>query len=114
MSGISTHVLDTARGVPAIDLPVKLEWQDSAGHWQLLATTATDQDGRCPQLSPAGSNLQAGHYRLIFDTERYFASQKIHGLYPSVQITFAVRAGEAHFHIPLLLSAYGYTTYRGS
>ena len=102
MSGISTHVLDTARGVPARDVPVR------------LASASTDQDGRCSQLLPDGPNLLAGHYRLSFDTERYFAAQEIRGLYPSVQITFTVRAGEAHFHIPLLLSPCGYTTYQGS
>ncbi len=114
MSGISTHVLDTARGVPARDVPVRLERQESPDSWRLLASASTDQDGRCSQLLPDGPNLPAGHYRLSFDTERYFAAQEIRGLYPSVQITFTVRAGEAHFHIPLLLSPCGYTTYRGS
>jgi 5-hydroxyisourate hydrolase len=114
MSGISTHVLDTARGVPARDVPVRLEWQESPDHWRLLASASTDQDGRCSQLLPEKPNLPVGHYRLSFDTERYFAAHKIRGLYPLVQITFAVRAGEAHFHIPLLLSPCGYTTYQGS
>jgi 5-hydroxyisourate hydrolase len=114
MSGISTHVLDTARGKPASDVPVRLEWQEAPDRWRLLASARTDQDGRCGQLLPEGESLRAGNYRLSFDTEHYFASQKIAGLYPLLQIIFAVREGEAHFHIPLLLGPFGYTTYRGS
>jgi 5-hydroxyisourate hydrolase len=114
MSAISTHVLDTARGLPASDVPVRLERQESSGDWRLLASGRTDRDGRCAELLPAGESLPAGNYRMTFDTASYFAARKVEGLYPVVQITFAVRAGEAHFHIPLLLSPYGYTTYRGS
>ncbi|MDR3722195.1 MAG: hydroxyisourate hydrolase [Candidatus Acidoferrales bacterium] len=114
MSAISTHVLDTARGLPASDVPVRLERQESSGDWRLLASGRTDRDGRCAELLPAGESLPAGNYRMTFDAASYFAARKVEGLYPVVQITFAVRAGEAHFHIPLLLSPYGYTTYRGS
>jgi 5-hydroxyisourate hydrolase len=115
MSGkISTHVLDTARGKPASDVPISLHWQDAPDRWRLIASARTDQDGRCGQLLPAGESLRAGNYRLSFDTGHYFAAQKIAGLYPLVQITFTVREGEPHFHIPLLLGPFGYTTYRGS
>jgi 5-hydroxyisourate hydrolase len=114
MSGISTHVLDTTRGKPAGDVPVRLERQENSGDWRLVASARTDQDGRCPALLPAGEGLRAGGYRMTFDTASYFAAQKIEGLYPLVQITFSVGAGETHFHIPLLLSPYGYSTYRGS
>jgi 5-hydroxyisourate hydrolase len=111
---ISTHVLDTARGQPASGVPVRLDWQEAPERWRLLRSATTDQDGRCGQLLPEGGSLQAGTYRLSFDTEHYFTSQKIAGLYPLVQILFSVREGEAHFHIPLLLGPFGYTTYRGS
>ncbi len=114
MSAISTHVLDTARGLPAGDVPVRLERQEGSGDWRLLGSARTDRDGRCAELLAAGESLRAGHYRMIFDTASYFGAQKIKGLYPAVQITFSVRAGETHFHIPLLLSPNGYTTYRGS
>ena len=114
MSRISTHVLDIARGVPAKDVPVQLERQDRSGKWELLASGRTDPDGRCGELLPANVTFAAGFYRLTFDTASYFAAQKIEGLYPHVQIAFAVRDGETHFHIPLLLSPNGYTTYRGS
>jgi 5-hydroxyisourate hydrolase len=114
MSRISTHVLDIARGVPARDVPVKLERLESSGNWQLLTSAHTDVDGRCIEMLPENATLIAGLYRLTFDTTNYFTAQKIEGLYPSVQITFAVRDGETHFHIPLLLAQNGYTTYRGS
>jgi 5-hydroxyisourate hydrolase len=114
MKRISTHVLDLARGKPASAVPVRLEKQDSAGNWQLLTSTCTDEDGRCLQLLPEGSDLCAGVYRLIFDTASYFASQKIAALYPVVIVVFQVQECESHFHLPLLLSPNGYTTYRGS
>jgi 5-hydroxyisourate hydrolase len=114
MKHISTHILDLVRGKPAVDVPVRLEKQESTGNWQLLTATRTDQDGRSPQLLPEGNDLSAGVYRLSFDTASYFALQKIAALYPVVQVVFQVRDGESRFHIPLLLSPNGYTTYRGS
>jgi 5-hydroxyisourate hydrolase len=114
MSRISTHILDIARGVPAKDVPVKLERQETTGDWRLLASARTDHDGRCGSLLPEGAMLSAGVYRLAFDTESYYAAQKIEGLYPVIHITFTVRDGETRFHIPLLLTQNGYTTYRGS
>jgi 5-hydroxyisourate hydrolase len=114
MNRISTHVLDTARGAPAKGVPVRLERQESSGAWVRLASTQTDNDGRCQQLLPDSDNLQPGHYRLTLDTGSYYAGAAVAGLYPVVEITFEVRAGETHFHIPLLLSPNSYTTYRGS
>jgi 5-hydroxyisourate hydrolase len=114
MNRVSTHILDIARGVPAQDVPVQLERQETPGNWRLLASARTDRDGRCSDLLPEGAPLQAGVYRLAFDTGSYYAAQKIDGLYPVVQIAFVVRDGETHFHIPLLLTQNGYTTYRGS
>jgi 5-hydroxyisourate hydrolase len=114
MSRISTHILDTAQGKPAKNVPVRLERQDPSGEWRILSASQTDADGRCSQLLPENEALRAGTYRLAFDTEGYHRSQQIDGLYPAVQIIFHVREGESHFHIPLLLSPHGYTTYRGS
>ena len=114
MTRISTHVLDLARGRPANSLPVRLERQEPSATWRLLVSTATDYDGRCPQLLPEGESLSSGLYRLTFETGIYFAAQQVRGLYPSVVVTFQVSEGESHFHIPLLLSPNGYTTYRGS
>jgi len=112
MKRISTHILDLALGKPASDVPVRLERQEPSG-WRLLASAHTDRDGRS-QLLPDGEDMSAGSYRLIFDTASYFAAQKTEALYPIVEVTFRVRDGESQFHIPLLLSANGYTTYRGS
>jgi 5-hydroxyisourate hydrolase len=114
MNRISTHVLDTAKGKPAAGVPVRLEHRNSSGKWSSLGSGQTDQDGRCAQLLPDGAMLAEGVYRLTFDTARYFASCSVDGLYPLVEITFRIRSGESQFHIPLLLSPNGYTTYRGS
>jgi len=114
MMRISTHVLDIARGQPAKDVPVRLERRDDSGMWRLLASARTDQDGRCSEMLPEKEALKPGLYRLGFETATYFAARKLDGLYPLVEITFQVRDGEGHFHVPLLLSPNGYTTYRGS
>jgi len=114
MKCISTHILDLVSGKPASNVSVRLEQQSSSGAWRLLASAHTGQDGRCPQLLPEGEDLQVGVHRLIFETESYYARQKIDALFPAVEVRFQVREGEMHFHIPLLLSPNGYTTYRGS
>jgi 5-hydroxyisourate hydrolase len=113
MKRISTHILDVMRGRPAYDVPVRLEWQESPGKWHQLSAARTDQDGRCGQLL-GQDELAPGVYRLSFDTGSYFLAQRVTGLYPVVEVTFQVREGESHVHVPLLLSANGYTTYRGS
>jgi 5-hydroxyisourate hydrolase len=114
MNRISTHVLDLAQGRPAPGVPVRLERRDVTAGWRVVADTHTDSDGRCAQLLPADETMPSGCYRLTFDTASYFTAQKIDGLYPTVEVTFQVKSGESHFHIPLLLSPNGYTTYRGS
>jgi len=114
MKGISTHVLDLVHGKPAGGVPVRLEKQNMSGDWRLLTEARTDRDGRGGQLLPEGENLSPGVYRLSFDTASYYALQKIDVLYPVVEIVFQARDGESHFHIPLLLSPSGFTTYRGS
>jgi len=114
MSRIATHVLDTAKGSPAAGVPVRLDRQDISGKWISLGSAQTDHDGRCAELLPAGAMLNEGVYRLTFDTATYFAACGVEGLYPVVEILFRIKSGESHFHIPLLLSPNGYTTYRGS
>jgi 5-hydroxyisourate hydrolase len=111
---ISTHVLDTALGKPAARVPVRLERRKKDGSLQTLGSSETDADGRCTQLLAESQSLEEGLYRLVFDTATYYAAQNVSGLYPVVEITFEVRKGESQFHIPLLLSPNGYTTYRGS
>ena len=109
MSGITTHVLDTALGKPAAGIGVRLEKFDE-DDWRLLAESATDGDGRCRNLAP---NAAPGLYRLSFSTGAYFRQQGRSSIYPEIGITFQC-LGEAHYHIPLLLSDNSYTTYRGS
>lgn len=113
MNHLSTHILDLARGKPATGVPVRLERQDASGAWIAVNSACTDPDGRCGQLLPHGE-VPAGLYRLVFDTASYFRSSNVEALYPKVEVTFEVREGESRFHIPLLLSPNGYTTYRGS
>jgi 5-hydroxyisourate hydrolase len=110
---VSTHVLDTALGKPAVGVPVRLEMQ-TAGQWLFIATAETDNDGRCTLLTLHDDGLSAGVFRVVFDTDTYFNDRRVAGLYPVVEISFLVRNGESDFHIPLLLSPNGYTTYRGS
>jgi 5-hydroxyisourate hydrolase len=114
MRRVSTHVLDTARGLPAAGVRLSLERQEGSGEWRALAASRTDSDGRCRQLLPEGEMLSPGTYRLAVDTGSYYRAQGIKSLYPSVQIIFSVREGETAFHLPLLLNPYGYTTYQGS
>ena len=113
MSGITTHVLDTARGRPAGGVPVVLEIREG-DTWRELGRATTDDDGRVRQLLPAGSSLIGGSYRLKFQTETYFTAHEIEGFYPEVSIAFEVRDAAQHYHVPLLLSPFGYSTYRGS
>jgi 5-hydroxyisourate hydrolase len=114
MSAITTHILDTSRGHPASGVPVALEVQSGEHGWALIGKGETDADGRVRDLVPQGHVLAVGIYRLTFDTGSYFASQKIEGFYPEVTIIFFVRDAAEHYHVPLLLNPYGYSTYRGS
>lgn len=112
MSGITTHVLDTAAGRPAENVAVRLERQGESG-WDELADRRTDADGRVADLLP-GDELEAGRYRIRFEVGPYFGARGIDYFYPYAEIVFTVREADAHYHVPLLLSPFGYTTYRGS
>ena len=111
--GISTHILDTALGRPAAGVPVTLAFMTN-GVWTLLNDGFTDADGRYKQLLPLTHPLQQGTYRIHFNTATYYESRHLAGLYPYVEIVFTVMDSAQHYHIPLLLTANGYTTYRGS
>lgn len=113
MSAITTHVLDTARGRPAAGVAVLLELQTAQG-WQRLGAGATDEDGRLRDLLAGAHTLAAGVYRLTFDTAAYFAAQQCASFYPQVSISFVVLDAAQHYHVPLLLNPFGYSTYRGS
>jgi 5-hydroxyisourate hydrolase len=109
---ISTHVLDTARGHPADAVPVVLE-REGPGGWEQVGADVTDADGRIASLLPPGEPLAHGRYRLTFDTGAYFRTLGDAVFYPEVAVVFTV-AGDEHHHVPLLLSPFGYSTYRGS
>lgn len=113
MSQITTHVLDVSLGRPAAEIAVTLEARSTGGRWTEAARGMTDADGRLHDWAAAKS-LPAGTYRLRFDTHGYFAARKCASLYPEVVIVFEVRDANEGYHIPLLLSPFGYSTYRGS
>lgn len=114
MSAITTHVLDTSRGRPAAGVPVVLEIQESNSEWRPLGRGTTDADGRLRTLLPEGDPLLVGIYRLVFNTAQYFGSAGADAFYPRVIIEFETTPGESHYHVPLLLSPFGYSTYRGT
>ena len=114
MSSITTHVLDTAHGRPAAGVNVILERIDDRDEWQPIGRGATDADGRLRSLIPESGSIQPGVYRLTFDSGGYFRAHAVACFYPYVMVTFEVLQGEAHYHVPLLLSPFGYSTYRGS
>lgn len=113
MSNITTHVLDVSMGRPAASVSVVLESRSATGVWSEISRGVTDNDGRLKDLT-AGKTLSSGIYRLTFETGAYFAQRQTESLYPQVTIQFEVKAGQGHYHIPLLLSPFGYSTYRGS
>ena len=112
---VSTHILDAVSGRPAAAVPAALSARDSDGSWRPVEEGATDADGRLR----FAAETPAGVHRLTFDTGRYFASRGLLGFYPEVVITFSGAAsgeggGDGHVHVPLLLSPFAYSTYRGS
>jgi 5-hydroxyisourate hydrolase len=114
MSIITTHVLDTSRGRPANGVRVRLELETADGSWKQIGKGVSDADGRVRDLLPSGFALHSGVYRLTFDTEAYFAAQNIEGFYREITVLFTIRDPAEHYHVPLLLSPFGYSTYRGS
>jgi len=114
MSAISTHVLDLARGLPAPGVAVSLEIHRQDRGWVKLATTATDADGRVHDFLNPGSALDPGRYRLTFAVGDYFRARGEATFYPEIPVEFEVRDTSQRHHVPLLLSPFGYSTYRGS
>jgi 5-hydroxyisourate hydrolase len=112
MSAITTQVVDTMRGLPAMGIAVLLERAGPDG-MERVATGITDSEGHVRHLLPEGQPLEPGTWRLSFDTGAYFALTNVEGFYPEVSIVFTAREGETHYHVPLLLSPHGFSTYRG-
>jgi len=114
MSPITTHVLDTSLGRPAGGIHIALYRRDDEGSFTEIGRGVTDDDGRLKTLLPDGHSLVAGVYKIIFQTGAYFAQLGVEGFYPEAPIVFEVRAATEHYHVPLLLNPWGYSTYRGS
>ena len=114
MSSITTHVLDTALGRPAAGVAVMLDRRADDGRWDTIGRGHTDTDGRLKTLYPGNDPPTAGVYRLTFDTQRYFESLDLDAFYPEVVVVFETLDGERHYHVPLLLGPFGFTTYRGT
>ena len=113
-SPITTHVLDTARGCPAQGIPTTLEHLSPSDGWVQLARGKTDDDGRITDLLAPNAALEVGTYRMTFDVGDYLKTSGAIGFYSSIPIVFELRDTSAHHHVPLLLSPFGYSTYRGS
>jgi 5-hydroxyisourate hydrolase/2-oxo-4-hydroxy-4-carboxy-5-ureidoimidazoline decarboxylase len=112
VSQITTHVLDTAVGKPGKDISIRLQAKRD-NLWQTIAQGVTNADGRIPDFLPQEKNLKPGHYKMVFDTGGYYAQQNIQTFYPEVEIMFTT-FDETHYHVPLLVNPFGYSTYRGS
>ena len=113
MSAITTHVLDTSRGRPAIGVEVILQIR-SAQEWKQLGAGLTDENGRCNALTAEGIPTESGTYRLLFNIGPYYHAQHVETFYAQIPIVFEALHPETHYHIPLLISPFGYSTYRGS
>ena len=114
MGTITTHILDVSRGRPAPGVVVRLERVVDQGASLPVGEGGTDDDGRLRTLIGQGATLERGVYRLTFEVGPYFSSLGVEAFYPSVQVTFEVRDAGQHYHVPLLVSPFGYSTYRGS
>ena len=108
---LSTHVLDTMRGTPAAGLAVTLSRREPDGDWKLVGEAITDAEGRVRELTE--DELDPGEYRLEFATQPYFARSGLSAFYPEVTVVFSLEDAAGHVHVPLLLSPFGYTTYKG-
>ena len=111
---ITTHVLDVTRGKPARGIPVALEYLMGPDRWTELGKGITDGDGRVNNLLPDRARLSRGLYRLTFQTSSYFQSTGIYSYYPYIPVVFEIQDGVTHHHVPLLVSPFGYSTYKGS
>ena len=114
MSAITTHVLDTSIGRPASGVEVRLERRSAPTQWTGIGTGRTDGDGRLRTLLPESHSLEPGVYRITFEVGAYFERSGTPSFYPLVSIVFQVPRGDEHYHVPLLVSPFGYSTYRGS
>ena len=112
MSQVTTHVLDTSTGKPGRDISIRL-MSKVIDKWETIAQGITNNDGRVTDLLPKGKTIAAGDYKLVFETGSYYAEKNIKTFYPVVEIQFTI-SDDSHYHVPLLINPFGYSTYRGS
>lgn len=112
MSQITTHVLDTAKGLPAEGIRISLQ-KPNGNEWDDITTGITNSDGRVDNFLSSDQVIEPGVYRMLFETGVYFEKEGVAGFYPEVPVIFEIKDTE-HYHVPLLLSPFGYSTYRGS
>ncbi len=110
---LSVHILDLQTGQPTADVGVDLEQRTASG-WRPLASGVTDTNGRIRALFPEGQSLVSGEYRVVFRTGEHYAKVRQPTFFPEIPVPFKVESAAQHYHIPLLLSPYGYSTYRGN
>lgn len=113
MSAITTHVLDTSLGRPGSGIEVALQIRLN-GEWKQIGNGFTDANGRCNTLGAEDGMIQSGTYRLLFNIDAYYRARQTETFYTDIPIVFDVRDPKAHYHVPLLVSPFGYSTYRGS
>lgn len=110
---LSVHVLNIENGLPSPDVAVTLERQEN-GKWVELSEAVTNEQGRISALYPEGESLVDGTYRVVFETGEWFESQDTASFFPEIPVVFTMEGALEHYHVPLLLSPYGYSTYRGN
>lgn len=113
MSPITTYILDTASGKPGAGISVTLESRSHTAGWHKIAEGVTNNDGRHNELLPNREALAPGYYRLVFDTGTYYLAQGVECFFPQIAITFVVKNVMDHYHLPLAVSPFGYSVYRG-
>jgi 5-hydroxyisourate hydrolase len=113
MSQITTHILDTTRGLPAVGVVISLQYLMADQEWKEIASGVTNFDGRVSDFLDEHISVAHGTYRLVFHTREYFYGLHVNAFYPYVTVVFEIN-DQAHYHVPLLLNPYGYSTYRGS
>lgn len=110
---LSSHILDISRGLPAPDVLIRLEKQSPDGIWKFITESRTDKDGRIVDFLPAGEKNNMGIFKLTYFTEAYFKSLKQTSFYPFIEVVFEIK-DDQHYHVPITLSPFGYSTYRGN
>lgn len=110
---LSSHILDISKGQPASDVTIKLEKLKSSGDWEFIAENETDKDGRVKNFLPIGTKNNIGIFKLTYFIKPYFENLELDSFYPFIEVVFEIK-DDQHYHVPITLSPFGYSTYRGN